>query len=69
MYNLSRGENIDVYLKKEVIKVSNKNIENWNIGKGILFYRTQDVNENEFLKKLVTGKEHISKGNYTVVLL
>jgi len=67
-YNVRRGENMDVYLNQSPTELTDADIEQNKIGKGVLFYRTKDLQKNVFLKKAVEGKPSITKGAYTAVL-
>lgn len=69
LYNIRRGENVDVYLQKEAHILEDKDIQNGINGKGVLFFRQRDVEKNEQLRQITAGKTVRNTGEYSVVVL
>ena len=69
LYNIRRGENVDVYLQKEAHILEDKDIQNGINGKGVLFFRQRDVEKNEQLRQIPAGKTVRNTGEYSVVVL
>ncbi len=71
-FNISRAENLDVYLSKEPKNLSEKDLLNANsiIQKpAILFVSKEDIIQNNTLQKLVLKENHCKVGNYYYVII
>jgi 4-amino-4-deoxy-L-arabinose transferase-like glycosyltransferase len=71
-FNMSRGENLDVYLTREPKNLSEKDLLNANsvIRKpAILFVSREDIIQNDTLQKLVLKENYCKVGNYYYVII
>ncbi len=68
-YNLDRGENMDVYLNKELKELKESDLNKKQLGHAILFIQTADIESTPLLKEVVSGKEKMIKGKYSIVVL
>lgn len=69
LYNIRRGENVDVYLQKEAHILQDNDLQKGIPGKSILFFRQRDLKKNEQLRLITTGKNVSNVGEYSVVVL
>jgi 4-amino-4-deoxy-L-arabinose transferase-like glycosyltransferase len=67
-YNIRRGENMDVYLHRNVAELTDAGLKQ-PLEPGVLFCRTKDIALDTQLQKVVSRKECVTKGEYTIVAL
>ncbi|MDD4778558.1 MAG: glycosyltransferase family 39 protein [Fermentimonas sp.] len=69
VYNISRSENMDVYLEKDIIKVEKEDLLNENNGNKLLMLRTKDIKNDPDISSLVLNKDQYQFGVNIIVIL
>jgi hypothetical protein len=69
VYRISRAENMDVYLGKDIIKVEKDDIIVPSAGKKLLLLRTKVLDHDNEIRMAVQNNAQYSIGDYTIVLL
>lgn len=68
VYQISRAENMDVYLGKDIIKVDKDDIVKQPLENRLLMLRTKDIKNDPEIGTAVLNKEQYQIGNYTIVV-
>lgn len=69
VYNISRSENMDVYLGKDIIKVDKEQILSNHQENKILIAQTKHIKKDEELRLLIENNEQYKIGKYTITVL
>jgi len=68
VYQISRAENMDVYLGKDIIKVDKKDFVKQPLENRLLMLRTKDIKNDPEISTAVLNREQYQIGNYTIVV-
>ncbi len=68
VYEISRAENMDVYLGKDIIKVDKDDIVKQPLENRLLMLRTKDIKNDPEIGTAVLNREQYQIGNYTIVV-
>jgi hypothetical protein len=68
VYRISRAENMDVYLGKDVIKVEKDDIIEPSVEKKLLLLRTKVIDRDNEIRMAVQNNAQYQIGDYTIVL-
>ena len=68
VYRISRAENMDVYLGKEIIKVEKEKILSSSAEKKLLLLRTKVIQGDAEIRGAIRDREQQRVGSYTIVL-
>ncbi len=68
VYHISRAENMDVYLGKDIIKVDKEDIVKQPLENRLLMLRTKDIKNDPEIHTTVLNREQYQIGNYTIVV-
>ena len=68
VYQISRAENMDVYLGKDIIKAERKDILKEPLENRLLMLRTKDIKNDPEIHTAVLNREQYQIGKYTIVV-
>ena len=68
VYDISRAENMDVYFKKDIIKVHREEIVNQPFENRILLLKSKVIKTDPEIYAIIHGHEQYQIGRYTIVL-
>jgi len=68
VYNISRAENMDVYLGKDILKVKREDILKEPHKNRLLMLRVKDMKKDQGLHNVLRNKEQYRVGNYMIVI-
>lgn len=68
VYHISRAENMDVYLKKDIIKVTREELLYAPIKNGVLMLQVSDLRKDSELSALISDKEKFIVGQHAIVV-
>jgi len=68
VYHISRAENMDVYLGKDIIKVDKDNIVKQPLENRLLMLRVKDIKNDPELYNAIVTKEQYQIGKYVIVI-
>jgi len=68
VYHISRAENMDVYLKKDIIKVDKDDIVKQPLENRLLMLRVKDIKNDPELYNAIVTKEQYQIGKYVIVI-
>jgi hypothetical protein len=68
VYHISRAENMDVYLGKDIIKVEKEDILKQPHENRLLMLRTKDTKNDPEILAVLQNREQYQIGNYTIVV-
>ena len=69
VYKISRSENMDVYLGKDIIKAEKEDLLNENNENKLLMLRTKDIKNDPDIHSLVLNKVQYQFGENVIVIL
>lgn len=69
VYKISRAENMDVYLGKDIIEVSREDILKEQTEKRLLMLRLKDIRNDLQLSAVLSNKEMFLIGKHAIVIL
>lgn len=68
VYHISRAENMDVYLGKDIVEVTKEDILKEPIEKRLLMLRIKDLKNDPELRAATSNKEHYLIGKHAIVI-
>jgi len=68
VYHISRAENMDVYLEKDIIKVDKDDIVKQPLENRLLMLRVKDIKNDPELYNAIVTKEQYQIGKYVIVI-
>jgi hypothetical protein len=68
VYNISRAENMDVYLGKDIIKIEKEDILKEPQENRLLMLRIKDIKKDPELRSVILNKEQYQIGEYAIVI-
>lgn len=68
VYNISRSENMDVYLGKDIIKIGKDDLFHEPHENRLLMLRSKDIKNDSDLQLMVSDKEQYQIGEHTIVI-